>query len=85
MRQRVLQTLTWATVSGAVASAFWLAAADLGWAEGHNPLAVPDAAFRLALPEAMARMAVPTTAADGGQARPRAEELARRSAAPPVR
>lgn len=84
MRQRVLQTLTWATVSGAVASAFWLAAADLGWAEGHNPLAVPDAAFRLALPEAMARMAVPT-AADAGQARPRADEPARRSATPPVR
>lgn len=54
MRQRVLQTLTWATVSGAVASAFWLASADLGWSEGNNPLAVPEAAFRLVLPSAEA-------------------------------
>lgn len=63
MRQRVLQTLTWATVSGAVASAFWLAAADLGWSEGHNPLAVPEAAFRLLLPAAEAAHTAPAPTA----------------------
>ena len=76
MRQRVLQTLTWATVSGAVASAFWLAAADLGW-EGNNPLAVPEAAFRLVLPSAEAHV-VPQPRSSGS-------EVARSNASPTPR
>ncbi|MED5620874.1 hypothetical protein [Ideonella sp. BN130291] len=37
MRHATLQALTWATVTAAVTSALWLAAAEPGWPETRKP------------------------------------------------
>jgi hypothetical protein len=41
MRLLALQVLTWGTVAGAAASAFWLASIEPGWTHWRNPFNSP--------------------------------------------
>lgn len=63
MRPTALQTLTWATVAAAVASALWLAAVDTGPGTELRLTALPPAWLPLARP------AEPATAAAAARRR----------------
>jgi hypothetical protein len=74
MRHATLQALTWATVTAAVTSALWLAAAEPGWPDSRKP---GDPAGNLM------RMPSEPTGAGGAMGRP--ANPPRRDAGPPQR